>query len=72
MPGKIYIVSFYEAAFCEQKLTTLPSLQTQLLGQTAPLPFFPFSPYLAPQQAARLSRAAGAGLPGAWTTVPTV
>lgn len=63
MLAKVYIVSFYEAAFCEQKLKTLPSLQTQLLGQSAPLPFFPCSPYLALQQAARLSRPAGAGLP---------
>lgn len=44
--AKVCTVSFYEAAFCEQNLGTLPSLQTA----SASLPFFPCSPYLAPSK----------------------
>lgn len=60
--AEVYAVAFYEAALYDQKLGTLPPLQTGPLGQIAPLHFSPRSPRLAPQQAARLPRAAGAGI----------
>lgn len=60
--AKVYTVIFYEAALYDQKPGTLPPLQTGPLGQTVPLYFSPRSPCLAPQQAAQLPRAAGAGI----------
>lgn len=66
MPGKSSYCELLWGCFLWAEIGNPAISPTQLLGQTAPVPFSPCSPHLAPQQAARLSRAADAGLSGAW------